>query len=124
MRLSADAIKQVRLPADRQTVDNQGEDDESEDYESLKDRVRRDPLREVLLWTALVAGAIWIVLNAIVQIRFAGIGTELFTSGPQGLLIWLQVAGGVANSVFLVAIGSYVVLWLAAREDSSSDRPG
>jgi hypothetical protein len=47
-------------------------EDEFEDYVSLKDRVRRGPLLGVLLWTTLVAGAIWVVLNAIVDITSRG----------------------------------------------------
>jgi hypothetical protein len=32
--------------------------------------------------------------------------------------IWAQTARGIVYSVFLVALGSYVVLWLALREES------
>lgn len=111
-------IKRVRLPFDTRTVDNQDEVEESEDYESLRDRVRRGPLREVLLWTILVAGAIWVVLNAIVQIRFVWF-TGRFASIPSSVFIWAQAVAGIAYPVFLVALGSYVVLWLALREESS-----
>jgi hypothetical protein len=100
-------------------VDDQDESDEFEDHQSLRDRVRRGPLREVLLWTMLVAGAIWVVLNAIVQIRFTGLATERFRSVPLGVFIWAQAVAGIANSVFLVTLGSYIALWLALREDSS-----
>ena len=110
-------IKRVRLPVDTRTVDNQDEVEASEDYESLSDRVRRGPLREVLLWTILVAGAIWVVLNAIVQIRFVWF-TGRFASVPSSVFIWAQAVAGIANSVFLVALGSYIALWLALRENS------
>jgi hypothetical protein len=52
-------------------VDDQDEVDEPEDRQSLKGRVRRGPLLGALLWTMLVAGPIWVVLNAIVRIRLA-----------------------------------------------------
>jgi hypothetical protein len=98
-------IKRVRLPLDTRTVDNEDEVEESEDYERLRDRVRRGPLREVLLWTILVAGAVWVVLNAIVQIRFVWF-TGRFASVPSSVFIWAQAVAGIANSVFLVALGS------------------
>jgi hypothetical protein len=92
-------------------------EDEFEDYVSLKDRVRRGPLLGVLLWTTLVAGAIWVVLNAIVDIHFAE-GFADFVASETGneLWIWVQAVREIAYSVFLVALGSYVVLWLALRD--------
>jgi hypothetical protein len=94
-------------------VDDQDEVDEFEDYESLKDRVRRDPLLGVLLSTTLVAGATWVVLNAIMDIGFAG---RFFASEAGEVWIWVQAVREIAYSVFLVALGSYVVLWLALRD--------
>ena len=111
------------MPVDTWMVDKHDEVffflDEFEDYESLKDRVRRGPLLGVLLGTTLFAGAPWVVLNAIDHIRFAG-GFADFASGTAAeLWIWALAAREIAYSVFLVALGSYVVLWLALREDSS-----
>ena len=106
-------------------VDDQDEVDEFEDefadYESLKDRVRRGPLLGVLLGTTLLAGAIWVVLNAIVDIHFArGFSNSFAESETAGeLWMWVQAAREIAYTIFLVALGSYVVLWLALREDSS-----
>ena len=105
-------------------VDNEDEvdefEDEFEDFESLKDRVRRGPLLGVLLWTTLVAGASLVVLNAIVEIRLAKGFADFFGSETAGQVwIWAQTSRGILYSVFLVALGSYVVLWLALREDSS-----
>ena len=111
-------------------VDNQDDVDEfafefedefeDEDYLSLKDRVRRGPLLGALLVTTLVAGAIWVVLNAIVDVRFAKGFTDFVASEMESeLWIWAQAVREIAYSVFLVALGSYVVLWLALREDSS-----
>jgi hypothetical protein len=45
--------------------------EEWEDRESFEDRIRRGPLLGALLWTAIVAGAAWVVLNAVIQIRTA-----------------------------------------------------
>ena len=90
---------------------------EDEDYESLKDRVRRGPILAVLLGTTIVGGAIWVALNAIIDIRFAGgFAADSFSTEPDKLWIWLQAAREIAYSVFLVALGSYVVLWLALRD--------
>jgi hypothetical protein len=112
-------IKRVRLPVDTRMVDDQDEfEDEFEDYESLKERVRRGPLLGVLLWTTLVAGATWVVLNAMFNIRYRGGFADFVTSAsePSEFWIWAQTARGIAYSVFLVALGSYVVLWLALRD--------
>jgi hypothetical protein len=107
------------MAVDTPMVDNRDEVDEFEDHKSLKDRVRRGPLLGVLLVTTLVAGSIWVVIKAIFAIRYAG-GFAGFFSGSETageLWIWAQAASDVAYSVFLVALGSYVVLWLALRED-------
>jgi hypothetical protein len=117
-------IKRVQLLVDTRMVDNQDDvdelEDEFEDYESLKDRLRRGPLLGVLLGTTLVAGATWVVLNAIFDIRFSRGFADFFASEATAeMWIWVQTARGIAYSVFLVALGSYVVLWLALREDSS-----
>jgi hypothetical protein len=117
-------FKRVRLPVDTRMVDDQDEvdefEDEFEDYESLKDRVRRGPLLGVLLGTTLLAGAIWVVLNAIIDIHFARGFSNSFAESETAseLWMWVQAAREIAYSVFLVALGSYVVLWLALREDS------
>jgi hypothetical protein len=121
-------IKRARLPVDTWMVDDQDEvdefefefEDEFEDYVSLKDRVRRGLLLGALLVTTLVAGAIWVVLNAIVDIRFAKGFTDFVASEMESVVwIWVQAAREIAYSVFLVALGTYVVLWLALREDPS-----
>ena len=118
-------IKRVRLPVDTRTVDDHGDvdefEDEFDDYESLKDRVRRGPLLGVLLWTTLLAGATWVVLNTISNIHFAG-GFGEFVASSETVdrsWVWAEAAKGIAYSAFLVALGSYVVLWLALRENSS-----
>jgi hypothetical protein len=70
--------------------------------------------------TTLVAGAIWVVLNAIVDIRFAKGFIDFVASEMESVVwIWVQAAREIAYSVFLVALGTYVVLWLALREDPS-----
>jgi hypothetical protein len=126
----------LRLPVDTWMVDDQDEVDEFEfefedefedaDYESLKDRVRRGPILGVLLGTALFAGAVWVVLNSINHIRQANlihqanVDPDIFSSESENeLWVWMQSASGIAYAVFLVALGSYVMLWLALREESS-----
>jgi hypothetical protein len=102
-------------------VNDQDDLEESEDFESLEDRIRRGPLLGVLLWTGLIAGAVWVVLNAIVQIRLATGYPDLFSSevGAE-LWAWVQAVGGIAYTTFLVALGSYVLLWLRVRQGSGS----
>jgi hypothetical protein len=102
-------------------MSDQDEIEESEDYESLEDRVLRGPMLRVLLWTAPIAGVIWIVLNAVVQIRYAGGYPNLFSSEEAAAVwMWAQTLSGIAYSVFIVALGSYVLLWLRVRQTSDS----
>jgi hypothetical protein len=120
-------IKRVQLPVDTRMVDDQDEvaefEDEFEDYVSLKDRVLRGPLRGICLWTVLIAGAVWVVLNVIIQIRLATGYPNIFSSeAGADLWAWAQAASGIAYTVFLVALGSYVVLWLTLR-DLNRDAP-
>lgn len=50
----------------------------------------------------------------------ASVYPDMFSSESENeLWVWMQAAGGIAYAVFLVALGSYVVLWLALREESS-----
>ena len=102
-------------------MNDQDDLEESEDFESLEDRVRRGPLLGVLLWTALIAGAVWVVLNAIVQIRLATGYPDLFSSEAGAKLwAWVQAVSGIAYTTFLVALGSYVLLWLRVRQGFGS----
>jgi hypothetical protein len=50
------------------------------------------------------------------DIGFAG---RFFASEAGEVWIWVQTVREIAYSVFLVALGSYVVLWLALRENTS-----
>jgi hypothetical protein len=102
-------------------MSDQDEIEEWEDYESLEDRILRGPLMGVLIWTAVIAGAVWIALNAYVQIRQARGFSDLFTSEEAAeVWVWVQAGSGIAYSVFLVALGSYVLLWLLVRQSSDS----
>jgi hypothetical protein len=102
-------------------MSDQDDLEESEDFESLEDRIRRGPVLGVLLWTALIAGAVWVVLNAIVQIRLATGYPDLFSSEAGAeLWAWVQAVSGIAYTAFLVALGSYVLLWLRVRQGSGS----
>jgi hypothetical protein len=68
----------------------------------------------------LIAGAVWVVLNAVIQIRLATGYPNIFSSEAEAdLWAWAQAASGIAYTIFLVALGSYIVLWLALREDSN-----
>jgi hypothetical protein len=102
-------------------MSDQDETEEREDYESLEDRILRGPLMGVLLWTALISGAVWIALNAYVQIRQARGLSNLFGSEEAAdVWVWVQAGSAIAYSVFLVALGSYVLLWLRVRQSSDS----
>jgi hypothetical protein len=102
-------------------MSDQDDLEESEDFESLEDRILRGPLLGVLLWTAIIAGAVWVVLNVIIQIRLATGYPDLFSSEPGAeLWAWAQAVGGIAYTTFLVALGSYVLLWLRVRQGFGS----
>lgn len=89
---------------------------------SFEDRIRRGPLLRALLWTAIIAGAAWVVLNASIQIRTAKGYADIFSSeGPAELWVWMQVVSGIAYTVFLVALGSYILLWLRFRQGSDAN---
>jgi hypothetical protein len=93
--------------------------EEWEDLESFEDRIHRGPLLGALLWTAIIAGAAWVLLNASIQIRTARAYEDTFSSeGPAELWVWMQVVSGIAYAVFLVAFGSYIPLWLRFRQRS------
>jgi hypothetical protein len=105
-------------------MSDQDEIEEWEDFESLEDRILRGPLLRILLWTALIAGAVWVVLNAAVQIRYARSYSNLFSSEEAAAVwTWVETLSGIAYSVFLVALGSYVLLWLRVRQSSDSAQP-
>lgn len=66
-------------------------------------------------------GGVWIALNAYVQIRQARGYSNLFSSEEAAeVWVWVQAMSGIAYSVFLVALGSYVLLWLRVRQSSDS----
>jgi hypothetical protein len=71
-----------------------------------------------LLWTALGAGALWVLLRGAIQLRFyLGDGLNGFQSeGEAEIWAWVQAFDGISYSVFLVALGSYVLIWLRARQ--------
>jgi hypothetical protein len=97
--------------------------DEWEEHESLEDRIRRGPLLGALLWTAIIAGAVWVVLNASIQIQTARGYADIFPSseGPAEFWVWMQAVNGIAYAVFLVALSSYVLLWLRFRQGSDAN---
>jgi hypothetical protein len=101
-------------------VNDQDDLEESEDFESLEDRIRRGPLLGVLLWTALIAGAVWVVLNAIVQIRLATGYPDPFSS--VGAELWAVGSSCGRHRLHDVSRGSRLLcsLWLRVRQGSGS----
>jgi hypothetical protein len=90
---------------------------------SLDDRIRNGPLFQILLWTTLIAGAVWVVFSAAVGVQSVS-GYPLGSGITSTLWVWVQVGSSIAYSVFIVGVGSYVLLWLRLRQASRSDRPG
>lgn len=104
-------------------MSDEDELEESEAFKSLEDRIRGGPLLGVLLWTALIAGAVWVVLNAAGQIRSATSYPDLFSSKADAdLWMWVQAVSSIAYTMLVVALGSCVLLWLRVRQSSRSDR--
>lgn len=57
----------------------------------------------------------------IIQIRLATGYPDLFSSEAGAeLWAWVQAVSGIADTTFLVALGSYVLLWLRVRQGSGS----
>ena len=90
---------------------------------SLEDRIRNGPLFQILLWTTLIAGAVWVVSSAAVGVQSVA-GYPHGSGIRRALWVWMQVGSSIAYSVFIVGVGSYVLLWLRLRQTSSPDRPG
>jgi hypothetical protein len=54
-----------------------------------------------------------------IQIHTASGYEDIFSSeSPAELWVWMQAVSGIAYTVFLVALGSYVLLWLRFRPRS------
>jgi hypothetical protein len=93
-----------------------GPDNDSHEGPSLEERLQRGPSLRILLWLALLSGVAWIVLNGPLQIRFAVLTPTAFASEIEAEFYeWVRVISGIGYTLFVVAVGSYVVLWLAAR---------
>jgi hypothetical protein len=93
-----------------------GLDDDSHEGSGLEERLRSRPFLRILLWLALLSGLAWIVSNGLLQIRFAVLTPTAFASAIEAEFYdWVQVVSGISYTLFVVAVGSYVLLWLAAR---------
>jgi hypothetical protein len=93
-----------------------GPDDDWDERPGLEERLRRGPLLRILFWLALLSGLAWILSNSALQIRFAIVTGSLFGSeGEAEFYEWVQVVSGICYTLFVVSVGSYVLLWLATR---------
>jgi hypothetical protein len=93
-----------------------GPDEDGGEGPGLEERLRRGPLPRILLWLALLSGVAWIVSNGLLQIRFAVLTSTAFASEIEAEFYkWAQVVSGIGYTLFVVAVGNYVLLWLAAR---------
>lgn len=93
-----------------------GPDDDWDERPGLEERLRRGPLLRILFWLALLSGLAWIVSNGLLQIRFAVLTPTAFASEIEAEFYeWVQVVSGIGYTLFVVSVGSYVLLWLAAR---------
>ncbi|HYZ13228.1 MAG TPA: hypothetical protein VFA08_06425 [Actinomycetota bacterium] len=97
-----------------------GPDDDWDEGPGLEERIRRGPWLRILLWLALLSGVAWIVSNGLLQIRFGVLTPTAFAGEIEAEFYeWVQVISGIGYTLFVVAVGSYVVLWLAARRQDS-----
>lgn len=79
-------------------------------------RIQHGPWLGPLRWIALISGGVWIAMNGALRVRFYVLGNPGFPSGTAAeIFYWIQALSSVANSVFLVAVGAYVLLWLRTR---------
>lgn len=92
-----------------------GPDDDWDERPGLEERLQRGPLLRILFWLALLSGVAWIVSNGLLQIRFAVLTPTAFASEIEAEFYeWVQVVSGIGYTLFVVAVGSYLLLWLAA----------
>lgn len=90
-----------------------GPDDDWDERPGLEEQ--RGPLLRILFWLALLSGVAWIVSNGLLQIRFAVLTPTAFASEIEAEFYeWVQVVSGIGYTLFVVAVGSYLLLWLAA----------
>ena len=93
-----------------------GPDDDWDEGPGLEERLGRGPWLRVLLRLALLSGVAWILSNGVLQIRFAIVTPSVFGSeGEAEFYEWVQVVSGICYTLFVVSVGSYVLLWLATR---------
>ena len=93
-----------------------GPDDDWDEGPGLEERLRTGPLLRILFWLALLSGLAWIVSNGLLQIRFAARTPTPFAREVEAEFFeWVQVVSSLGYTLFVVAVGSYVLLWLAAR---------
>ena len=91
----------------------------AEDYfarANKEDRIRRGPWLDVLRWIALVVGAVWILATATYYVRFTLIGNVFESEREYNSIQWLQGAALIAEPIFVVTFGAYVILWLRSRQ--------
>lgn len=76
-----------------------------------------------LRWIALVAGGVWVVSTAVVQVWFYLLNDPFAGfDGSSSVLRWAQALSTMAYPVFLVAVGAYVLLWLRGHADMETHR--
>jgi hypothetical protein len=98
-----------------------GPDDDWDEGPGLEDRLRRGPWPRILFWLALLSGVVWIVSNGLLQIRFAFVTPSTFASEVEAEFFeWVQVVSSIGYTLFVVSVGSYVLLWLAERRRDSA----
>ena len=93
----------------------------AEDYfarANRADRIRRGPLLDVLRWIAFVAGLAWILGTAFYQVRFTLVTTQFRSQNEYEAFSWVAVLSVIAEPIFIVAFGAYVILWLRSRQRS------
>lgn len=93
-----------------------GPDEEWNEGPGLEERLGGGPWLRILLRLALLSGVAWILSNGALQIRFALVTGSLFASeGEAEFYEWVQVVSSISYTLFVVSVGSYVLLWLAVR---------
>jgi hypothetical protein len=68
-------------------------------------------------WIAVVAGVLWIVSTTIFQVRIDLMADPFQSERAYEAVRWANVVSGIAHPVFLVAFGTFVMLWLRGRRN-------
>jgi hypothetical protein len=87
------------------------------DRRNRSERIRRGHALDVARWAAFIAGALWVFTTAVFVFMYTTIPDNVAGPGtPFDRIKWWEAAAQVSQPLFIVCLGTYVILWLRARQ--------